>query len=141
MFWVLVANASQAKLFSMTSRFGQNLTLIKEFEHPESRLKGSDLVSDRPGHYQSKGTGHGSFVDKTDPKTQEAERFSQELVAELESGRTSNQYKNLVLVAAPPFLGALNKHISEPLHNTVIRVIEKDLTKNGNGDLVDHLND
>ena len=125
--WVLVADASEARLFE-TEKIGTSMHCIKEFSHPESREKGSDLASDRPGHYQSKGTGHGAFAEHTDPKDYEADRFAGELANELEKGRTANEYKRLVLVAAPHFHGLLNTHMNEHTRALVVNDIQKDFT-------------
>lgn len=125
--WVLVANAGEARLFG-AENINQSLHCLKEFNHPESREKSSDLTSDRPGHYQSKGTGHGSFAEHTDPKDYEAERFASELADVLEKGRTANEYKKLVLVAAPHFHGLLNTHMNEHTRELVVNNIQKDFT-------------
>jgi protein required for attachment to host cells len=125
--WVLVANAGEARLFE-TENIEESLHCFKELNHPESREKGSYLASDRPGHYQSKGTGHGAFAEHTDPKDYEAERFAGELAAELEKGRTNNEYKKLVLVAAPHFHGLLNTHLNEHTRALVVNNIQKDFT-------------
>ena len=58
--WILVANAAQAKLYANQGP-NKGVKLVSEYAHPESREKGSDLVSDRPGHYQGHGNGRGSF--------------------------------------------------------------------------------
>ena len=52
--WILVANASAAHLYANHGP-KKGLKKLKEFEHTASRDKGSDLASDRPGHYN----GHG----------------------------------------------------------------------------------
>ncbi len=46
--WIMVANASQAKLFAHHGP-KRGLELIKELMHPQSREKTSNLVSDRSG--------------------------------------------------------------------------------------------
>lgn len=125
--WVLVANAGEARLFG-TDNINESLHCLKEFSHPESREKGSELASDRPGHYQSKDTGHGAFAEHTDPKDYEADRFASELANELEKGRTANEYKKLVLVAAPHFHGLLKTHMNEHTRELVVNNIQKDFT-------------
>lgn len=136
--WVLVASASEARIFG-TEKIGNQMECMKEFNHPESRGKGSDLTSDRPGHYQSKGTGHGAFVDATDPKEYEAERFAAELARELENGRTSNAYRKLVVVAAPHFHGLINSHLDEHTRAMVVSDIQKDLTSYNESELPEKL--
>lgn len=125
--WVLVASASEARIFD-TDRIGEPMECIREFSHPEGREKGSDLVSDRPGHYKSKGTGHGAFIEQTDPREHEIDQFASELARELDKGRTENAYSKLVVVAAPHFHGLLNNHMNEHTRGMVVKDIQKDLT-------------
>jgi protein required for attachment to host cells len=130
--WLIVANASQATLYETESK-PKTLKLLKEFLHPASRAKGSELASDRPGHFQAEargmeGTTHGSFNEPIDPKSYEQERFAIELAGELEAGRTANSYKNLIIVASPHFHGLLNKHLNEHVAGMVSRHVEKDYT-------------
>ena len=125
--WVLVANSSEARLFE-TQKLGTAMNCLREFSHPEGREKGSELVSDRPGHYQSKGMGHGAFVEPTDPKDVEVDRFASELAKELEKGRTAHAFNKLVVVAAPHFHGLLNTHMNEQTREMISNNIEKDFT-------------
>ncbi|MDA8383645.1 MAG: host attachment protein [Betaproteobacteria bacterium] len=126
--WILTANASTARLYS---NLGPNkgLQLVREFDHPESREKALNLVSDRPGHNQGHGNGHGSYVPATDPKSNEADRFAQELARELEQGRATNGYDRLILLASTPFIGMLNARLTERVRALVTERIEKDYTR------------
>lgn len=125
--WVLIANASEARLFQ-TERVGAALECMKEFSHPESREKGSELTSDRPGHAQSKGIGHGAMVESSEPKDREADRFASELARELNKGRMAKAFRKLVLVAAPRFYGRLNNHLDGNTRAMVTNNIQKDFT-------------
>jgi len=134
--WIMVANASQAKLFS-NSGPNRGLTLLKELLHPESREKTSNLVSDRSG--SNVGTGHGAFVPATDPKHHEAERFAQELTRELEEGRVNNAYDRLILVASAPFIGLINSRLPGQVRSKLSESIEKDYTRLPIKELSGHL--
>jgi protein required for attachment to host cells len=136
--WVLVANSNKARLFN-TERIGDEMVCVREFEHPESRQKGSELTSDRPGHYQSKGTGHGAFVETTDPRDNEVEKFADELADVLDKGRANNEYKKLVIVAAPHFMGLLNNHMDEKTRSFIISDINKDFTSYEDRELPERL--
>lgn len=125
---VLVANASRAAWYE-TNGLGKELNLIKEYFHPESREKRMDLVSDRPGHYQSRGTGRGAFVERADPKKNEAERFARELATDLDKAHSGNRFEELVIIAPPQFHGMLNKHCSGQVRSKVAHNIEKDYTQ------------
>jgi len=57
--WILVANASLARLYANLGP-KQGLKLIKELVHPESRMKNADLSSDKAGAFQASASGHGA---------------------------------------------------------------------------------
>jgi len=132
--WIMVANASQAKLFAHKGP-RQGLELVKSFLHPESREKTSNLVSDRSGA----GPGHGAFVQATDPKHHEAERFAQEMARELDQGRLKNAYDRLVLVASAPFMGMMNHRLNGQVRQKVSTSIDRDYTRLPVKDLAGHL--
>lgn len=127
--WILVANGSEAKLFK-SAHLGKDLELLNEFDHPSSRDKTSDLISDKSGHFASNGTeAHGSFVEHNEPKTVEMEKFAQSLAQTLEQGRTTNKYTRLIVISPPGFHGMLRKHCNDHIKNLVVSHLEKDYTK------------
>lgn len=132
--WIMVANASHAKLFSNKGP-NKGLELIKEFLHPESREKAAELVSDRIGNF----AGSGSYAQPTSPKEHEAERFAQEVAQELEQGRVKNAYEQLVLVTSAHFMGLLNGRISQQVKSKVTGSINKDYTQLPVKELSGHL--
>ncbi len=134
--WIMVANASQAKLFANHGP-KKGLQFIKELVHPESREKTSNLVSDRSGSHT--GTGHGAFVQATDPKHHEAERFAQEITRELDDGRINKAYDRLILVASAPFVGLVNSRLPELVRSKLSEIIDKDYTRLPVKDLAGHL--
>ncbi|MGB0128875.1 MAG: host attachment protein [Rhodocyclaceae bacterium] len=136
--WILVANASTAKLFANHGP-KKGLQLVKELSHPESRQKNADLVTDRAGFMQSSGNGHGSRQPPTEPKQYEAQTFAQELAEELHGGRTTNQFSRVILVAPPAFMGLLNAQLDAPTAQIVSDRFEKDYTKASEKELSAHL--
>lgn len=136
--WILVSNASSGKILKNTGP-NKGLEIVKEFEHPQSRGKNADLVSDRPGHNPGAGNGHGSFVPATSPKEHEADVFALELARELDSGRVANQFARLVLVAPPAFLGQLNRRLNDAVKGLVSDSLEKDYTRASDKELAQHL--
>ena len=136
--WILVANASAAKLFANSGpKLG--LALIKELSHPQSRMKNADLVTDRAGHMQSSGDGHGSRQPRTKAKEQEMEHFARELAQELEHGRNARLFEHLILVAPPAFLGVLNEKLDAQTAKLVSTRYEKDYTQHDDKELTAHL--
>lgn len=136
--WVLVANAGEARLFNLVR---SDLELMEKFSHPESRMKGEALTSDRPGAYQSdvNREGHGSYAEPTDPKEYEKDRFARELAGVLNKARNENKFSELVIVAAPHFYGLINQHLDEAASRMVSHHIEKDYTSVRDIDMPDTL--
>ena len=108
--WIMVANASEAYLYSSDNLRTKDIKLIKELLHPESREKGSDLVTDRPGHYQGSRMARGAY-EKNPIHAIEAEVFAKELSEVLRNGLNQNKYEHLLVIAAPQFYGLINKHL------------------------------
>lgn len=123
--WVVVANASIARIYERN----KGLHLVTQLEHPESRMKRAELVTDRPGHMQSVGNGHGSRQPATDPKTHEAEAFALEVARLLDHERAAGKFNRLVLVASTPFIGMLKQRLAPQTAELVSDTIEKDYTK------------
>ena len=136
--WILVANAARARLFENTG-IGKGLNLLSEFDHPQSRLKSADLVTDRAGFMQSTGNGQGAYQPSTDPKQNEATHFAHEIAQNLEHGRGQNKYERLILVAGAPFLGKLKSHLSHQTLALTSDTLEKDYTTSNTRDIGKHL--
>lgn len=136
--WILVANASKAKIFTanklkfLTGK--EKLEVVQELAHPASRKKTLEITSDKLGHYKD-----GSFVELTDPKKHEAENFAREIVGALEAARVANKFDELILVVPPQFRGMMNKYLRTPLEQMISKVIEKDYTKDAQKELEKHL--
>jgi len=137
--WVLIANASQARIYSLCKVLflqtgnHKTLTLEKECEHLESRKKGKDLLADKPSRLKH------NTVQVPNPKEHEAERFAIELAGALDHARKDNQYRELIIMAPPTFLGLLKKHLTGDMHKKVSLMIEKDYTTHNEKQLVTDL--
>ena len=138
--WILVANASSAKLYSNEGP-NTGLSIVKEFDHPASRAKNADLVTDRAGHMQSSGNGRGCRQPHTTPKEREAEVFALELARELVHGRSTNQCNRVILVAPPTMMGLINGSLDTNTASLVSERLEKDYTKHPPRQVAEHLAD
>lgn len=140
--WILVCDASRARLFSTPGK-GRPWTLVQELNHPESRLKGSEIMSDQPGRVrQSMGAGTRPAMEPhTPPKQVEAEHFAQQLAGVVEHGHGRNDFSRLVLVAPPHFLGLLRKSLSDQCSKRVVASLDKDYTELKERELPERLAD
>ncbi len=137
--WLLIADASSARLFAVhkakiLNKDVNDLELLGEFSHPESRLKNQDLASDKQGEF-----GSSTFAEATSPKEREAAVFAHELLAKLDSGRVNNQCKEIIIFAPPAFMGLLNKYMKADTRRLVSLEIEKDYSKQSGRELINNL--
>ncbi len=51
--WIVLTDSNACRIYDY-AKHPVKLTLVKEIFHPENKLKTSELVSDRPGHYKIK---------------------------------------------------------------------------------------
>ncbi|NKI36529.1 host attachment protein [Wenzhouxiangella sp. XN79A] len=127
--WILVADSAQARLFSRRAPRAE-LVELQDWAHPESRLHGRDLESDRPGRvFASHGHGQSDMQETDAPHRKEAERFAGELADVLERARTQNRFERLTLVAEPRFLGLLRNRLSPETAGAVTRSLDLALTR------------
>lgn len=141
--WIVVANASQAKFFSVNKIKFLNdkdkLILVEELFHHASRMHDADIVSDKVGRYRAMANSSDSFMEPTDPHKHEAEVFARETANYLENARAKKLFQDLILVVSPSFYGLLNLRIHPQLKKLISKVIEKDYTKDSDQVLAKHL--
>jgi protein required for attachment to host cells len=129
MTWVVVAESSRARIFSLTKIKGP-MTEIMSFDKPESRMHEKDLTTDLPGHaFDSGGQGRHALVNATKPKQQEAINFAKQLAEHLDSHRKSGDFDQLVVFSAPAFLGLLRDNMSDPTNKTIVHTVSKNLVQ------------
>jgi protein required for attachment to host cells len=134
--WLLVANASRARLLEMTDP-PQAFRHLADLVHPPSRQKGAELAHDRPGHVEGMGHGLGStsYIPRTDPREREHDRFAMDLAHKLNDGVAAGSCGGIILVASNPFLGMLCAHLSPQARKAVVRTVAHDYTSLTDADL------
>jgi len=129
--WILVANASHARIFSRESPTAPLIPLAN-MEHPESRLKGSDLADDRPGHEATDHSSGGNrYEPRSDVRRKEHQRFAHEIAERLDAGLAAQEFNTLWLCASNPFMGELKAQLSDAVDKHVHLALETDLTSFG----------
>ena len=119
---IVVANASIARLFRRDSPT-DHLAPLATMEHPESRLKGSELADDR--HDRRK----------------EHQRFAREIADRLETGLAAGEFSTVWLFASSPFLGELKAQLSNAVDKRVQLALDSDLTSFGLAEIEQRLRD
>ena len=127
--WVLVAESSRAKLYTVNGRLAP-ITEIEALVHPESRMHEGDLVSDSAGSDGgSVGQGRHVIDSKNTARDLESLEFARTLASRLDSARNNGDFDNLVLIAPPEFLGHLRGNLSKEVLSMVSRQVDKNLVQ------------
>ncbi|MCE5294722.1 MAG: host attachment protein [Chlamydiales bacterium] len=135
--WIVVANASCARIFQME---GQKLEELKTLIHPESRLHEQDLNSSAPGRdFSSTGVRRHAMEPKTSQKEHEYTLFAKMISDYLEEERKNNAYSQLYIAASPNFLGMLRQAVSSPTASLITKEFNKDLVHLSTGDILEHI--
>jgi protein required for attachment to host cells len=137
--WILIANASVARLFSRESDSGP-LVPLHSFEHAESRLKASELADDRLGHDSTDGRPGGvSFEPRTDLHRKQHVKFARELAQRLDEGLAGGDCGRITLYASSPFLGELKGQLSPAAKKVLRAAADVDLTSYGLSELEERI--
>ncbi len=121
MIWIVNVNSNLCRIYHY-QKSPAKVTLIKEIEHPENKLKPSEIVSDKPGRYKG-----GMYSPHTDIKEVEFDHFAREVAKELDEGRVKSKYEKLILIAPPHMNGLLLQHMDKHVKELVMNNIQKDL--------------
>lgn len=124
--WIVVAESARARILEARSRVAP-LTEVLELEHPESRMKGRDLITDRPGTTHDRAGEGQRAMERANPHVHEQELFARDIAEQLERGRVTGRYASLVVIASPSFLGTLRRNLDEKTGRLISRSLDKDL--------------
>jgi len=139
--WILVANASIAQLYSRDEP-NAPLVLLAMLTHPESRLKASELTSDRPGREATDNSqGSNRYEPRSDVRRKEHERFARHIARRLEAGLAAGEFDALWLFASNPFLGELKAQLGVAVQKHVQVAMDTDLTALGLGEIEQRMRD
>lgn len=123
--WTVLANGNLCRIYQY-NRDEKKLSLIKTLNHPQSKLKGLDLISDKPGRYQQPKSARSAYEPNLNPQQIEVLRFAHQIAHELEAGRNSNLYENLVLIIPAQMSGLLHEVINKNVKECIVENIHKD---------------
>lgn len=127
--WVVVAESSRARIFALHG-LQSPMRELHDLVNPAARAAESDLVSDRPGRStDSMGGQRHAKQPQVSPKEQVVVAFAREIAALIEQGRGRNEFEQLILVAAPEFLGLLRRSLDEVTRRCIKREIHKNVVR------------
>lgn len=129
--WILIANASRARLFQQQDH-GAPYALLRSFEHPASRMHSSELGEDERGRQGAdRAFGATAYEPRLEPQRKEHLRFAGELAEYLEAGAQHGLCRSVRLFAASPFLGELKAQLGEGTQRILAGAHDLDLSPVG----------
>jgi len=134
--WVVVAESSRAKIFELDQE-DRSLTELVGFAHTPSRAHARQLNSDMPGHSRHGKSSH--QLGQEASKHQQSAAFARTLGEHLESARHKQQFKQLIVMSPPGFLGELRKKMSHETNKSVVSEIDKNLVRHKLNDIQAHI--
>lgn len=139
--WILLANASVARLFRRESPTDA-LVPLTTMEHPQSRLKGTQLADDRPGHHATDSSPGGNrYEPRADARRKEHQHFAAEIAKHLDTALAAGEFSSLWILASSPFLGEINAQLTPAVSRHVLLAVDTDLTSLGLAELEQRLAD
>jgi protein required for attachment to host cells len=128
--WILVADRARARLFSLAEGASRMIE-VADFVNPEARTSANERDHAPPPRVHDRmGEGRNLIEAHTPPREKAAMQFAARLGVYLRHAHDKQRYCNLVLIAPPRFLGALNTTLGARLGTTVLLRISKNLTRN-----------
>lgn len=146
--WLILMNRARARVFEWRPQY-ENLEVVRTWEFPEGKMKGSDFISDQPGRvFNSKTFARGghqtgaprhSYSNKENPKTLFEIKSVRKVIDWIEKNKETNKVSDLVCVAEPRIMGMIKKQLNKKYHDDLTRKWEKDFSWLGEAELQDRL--
>lgn len=128
--FILIADGGQARLLFHSDK-QPHLKLMDSWKNKPGHVPEGDTVTDSPGTNR-----HGSMVSEVDPQRHAQATFAKQLATILQERLTG--YDQLIVAAAPKFLGDLRKEFHGTVREKVVAELDKDLTHIALHDLPSH---
>lgn len=129
--WILVADRARARLFSLDKGTARMIE-IGDFINAAARTPGHERENAPPARVHDRfGEGRHVIEAHTSPREKPAKQFAAMLGSHLKHAHSQQQYRDLVLIAPPGFLGMLNTTLDARLRAAVVLTIAKNLTRAG----------
>lgn len=138
---VVVAQRAHARMFHHAGS-GEPLEEVEDLAHPESRMHGLSMETDRPGRvHDRQGPGRHAMAQEETTKEREASNFAREVCEVVRKRRVEGGFDRLVLVAEPGFLGLLRGSLDDASAKLVSGEVHKEVTDRPVDEIASHLKD
>ncbi|OFZ12442.1 MAG: hypothetical protein A2Z20_06780 [Bdellovibrionales bacterium RBG_16_40_8] len=117
--WLVIANRSGAHIYQLNDK--GDIRLIKDIKNPDGREKNRKFQHDKPGLARSKfmGSAPHNMAREKKPHDEVAEKFAQQLVANIREHFLKKEFRDLKVVAEPRFMGMIRQSVEKPIAKSV----------------------
>ena len=123
----------------LITRLDGNYNLLEALDHPEGRLRNSEINSDRPGRtHDGKGGSHAMDPEQS-PHDRKVADFVRRLCARLDKGRQEKEFSALLIAAEPHLLGLVRSTLDKNTASLITTSLPKNLQPVALNDLDRHL--
>lgn len=137
--WIVTANTNNCRIYEFHDN---TLKLFKEINHPENKLKDSEIGSDKPGRYNSSNSiGGGTYAPHTEIEDIQDSDFSREIAIELNEARNKNIYKELIVIMPAQIEGLFSKHLNKNVKDLIKLTIQKNIMHLSEKELFNYLDE
>jgi len=144
--YILVADSGSARLLRVDGAAPKRtLAEIARLECPSARRLPQELVSDRTGRLFARGNAgmlgpasrsRSGADNDSDPRIVLIDRFAASIARRLDLERRRKSFDQLVVIAAPRFLGRLRARLSAPTRALVRRELARDLLRSSDAQVL-----
>jgi protein required for attachment to host cells len=125
--WILVADGAAARIF-LTHPGEPKWLELREFKHPQSRMRGAQLLESPP-----------DMDNGLLPRDREEMSFAHQLAKFLDLSLGRNAYDRLFIVAPPRFLGELRGELTRQVERRIVDCLTEDLVHLSSRELTEHV--
>jgi protein required for attachment to host cells len=132
---IIVADAVRARIFR-TKKGLKNLTEQEDVIHVESRRRNGELDAGAAGRTGDQAS---TLDSRTSTKEREERAFARQLGRHVKELYNQDRFEELILVAAPRFLGMLRESLPTPVDKLESRAIPKEVIQLSPAELAEYI--
>lgn len=139
--WILIADRSKARFFEYQGP-NKPFKLIHKIEHPEGKIKGREISSDKHGEsFDRMGYGRHKMENSFDPREEENKKFASEICDYLKTAKNEQKFDSAIIVSGPAFLGYLKEKMDNGLMKSITNWIPKNLGQFDDKEIHEHFSE
>ncbi|AIT08656.1 hypothetical protein LO80_00805 [Candidatus Francisella endociliophora] len=129
--WLIIADSATAEIYCINNsndsvdEFHPPVKLVDKLSHLESKLKDSELMTDKPGGHMSNRGSFNVYEPSTSPHEAEKKDFANILGNYLKIQSDKNEFDGLIICMEPGFTGKVIQNLTKDVERKIFKKIQK----------------